>query len=307
MSNFPGYTPIGTDTHAFNGTFYGNGHVISNLSISASGTSNVGLFGVTGSAARILDLGIENANVSGNNYVGVIAGKSSGTITNCYVKGNVKVTSLNGYSGVIASYSTNTIQSCYTSGSVTVDGGNGSYIGGLVGYASGVITSTFAEGITVKGRTYVGGLVGNLTAGSLSNSEVRGTANITSSEASTYGNADAFAGGCVGYSKGTLSNLKVSAKGTITAHGNYVGGIVGKLDTNSITNCSSSLNISLSVTDSSGSGENGNTVTQSNTGGIVGGFGSWSSSVSQCAYSGTITTSGTGAFNYLGGWNDRNY
>ena len=101
---------------------------ISNLSISASGTSNVGLFGVTGSAARILDLGIENANVSGNNYVGVIAGKSSGTITNCYVKGNVKVTSLNGYSGVIASYSTNTIQSCYTSGSVTVDGGNGSYI-----------------------------------------------------------------------------------------------------------------------------------------------------------------------------------
>ena len=302
MSNFPGYTPIGTDTHAFNGTFYGNGHVISNLSISASGTSNVGLFGVTGSAARILDLGIENANVSGNNYVGVIAGKSSGTITNCYVKGNVKVTSLNGYSGVIASYSTNTIQSCYTSGSVTVDGGNGSYIGGLVGYASCVITSTFAEGITVKGRTYVGGLVGNLTAGSLSNSEVRGTANITSSEASTYGNADAFAGGCVGYSRGTLSNLKVSAKGTITAHGNYVGGIVGKLDTNSITNCSSSLNISLSVTDSSGSGENGNTVTQSNTGGIVGGFENSSyASVSQCAYSGTITTSGTGAFINLGG------
>ena len=87
MSNFPGYTPIGTDTHAFNGTFYGNGHVISNLSISASGTSNVGLFGVTGSAARILDLGIENANVSGNNYVGVIAGKSSGTITKLLCQG----------------------------------------------------------------------------------------------------------------------------------------------------------------------------------------------------------------------------
>lgn len=45
--------------------------------------------------------------------------------------------------------------------------------------------------------------------------------------------------------KGTLSNLKVSATGTITAHGNYVGGIVGKLDTTSITNCSSSLNILL--------------------------------------------------------------
>ena len=299
MSNFPGYTPIGTDTHAFNGTFYGNGHVISNLSISASGTSNVGLFGVTGSAARILDLGIENAIVSGGNYVGVIAGNSAGTITNCYVKGNVKVNGNGGYKGVIAGYSTNTIQSCYTSGSVTVDGG--SYIGGIVGYASCVITSTFAEGITVNGNSDVGGLVGRLVAGSLSNSEVRGTANITSSYSNTYSNADAFAGGCVGYSKGTLSNLKVSATGTITAHGNYVGGIVGKLDTTSITNCSSSLNISLSVTDNSGSGENGSTITQSYTGGIVGGFGSWSSSVSQCAYSGTITTSGTGAFNYLGG------
>ena len=301
MSNFPGYTPIGTDSNQFNGTFYGNGHVISNLSISAAGTSYTGLFGVTGSSARILDLGIENAIVSGNNYVGVIAGKSSGTITNCYVKGNVKVTSSNGYTGVIAGYSTNTIQSCYTSGSVTVDGGTGSNIGGLVGYASCVITSTFAEGITVKGNNYVGGIVGRLDAGSLSNSEVRGTANITSSYSSAYSNIEAFAGGCVGYSKGTLSNLKVSATGTITAHGNYVGGIVGKLDTNSITNCSSSLNISLSVTDNSGSGENGSTITQSYTGGIVGGFGPGSSTVSQCAYSGTITTSGTGAFTCLGG------
>ena len=169
MSNFPGYTPIGTDSNQFNGTFYGNGHVISNLSISAAGTNNVGLFGVTGGSARILDLGIENAIVSGNNDVGVIAGKSSGTITNCYVKGNVKVTSSNGYTGVIAGYSTNTIQSCYTSGSVTVDGGTGSYIGGIVGYASCVITSTFAEGITVNGNYNVGGLVGSLDAGSLSN------------------------------------------------------------------------------------------------------------------------------------------
>ena len=70
MSNFPGYTPIGTDSNQFNGTFYGNGHVISNLSISAAGTGNVGLFGVTGSSARILDLGIENAIVSGGNYDG---------------------------------------------------------------------------------------------------------------------------------------------------------------------------------------------------------------------------------------------
>ena len=301
MSNFPGYTPIGTDSNQFNGTFYGNGHVISNLSISAAGTSYTGLFGVTGSSARILDLGIENAIVSGGNYVGVIAGKSSGTITNCYVKGNVKVNGNGGYKGVIAGYSTNTIQSCYTSGSVTVDGGSGSYIGGIVGYASCVITSTFAEGITVNGNSNVGGLVGRLDAGSLSNSEVRGTANITSSDSSAYSNADAFAGGCVGYSKGTLSNLKVSATGTITAHRNYVGGIVGKLDTNSITNCSSSLNISLSVTDNSGSGENGSTITQSYTGGIVGGFESNWASVSQCAYSGTITTSGTGAFTCLGG------
>ena len=166
MANSPGYIPIGTDEHKFMGTFYGNGHVISNVSISQSGTSGVGIFGVTGNTARILDLGVENATVSGKDYTGVIVGNSAGTITNCYVKGNVKVNGNGGYKGVIAGYSTNTIQSCYTSGSVTVDGG--SYIGGIVGYASCVITSTFAEGITVNGNSDVGGLVGRLVAGSLS-------------------------------------------------------------------------------------------------------------------------------------------
>lgn len=69
------------------GTFYGNGHVISNVSISQSGTSGVGIFGVTGSTARILDLGVENANVTGGMYTGVIIGQSGGTISNCFVKG----------------------------------------------------------------------------------------------------------------------------------------------------------------------------------------------------------------------------
>jgi len=67
------FTPIGSSTTPFTGTFDGMGHSISNLKISRSTTDNVGLFGQT-SEATIRNLDIRNVNLSGRDNTGALAG-----------------------------------------------------------------------------------------------------------------------------------------------------------------------------------------------------------------------------------------
>lgn len=89
---------IGTETYPFTGTFDGNGHTISNLSLNFSNTaedsiipSYLGLFGVT-NGATILDLeisGVTNISVSNSPDVldvGILVGKAENTtIENCTI------------------------------------------------------------------------------------------------------------------------------------------------------------------------------------------------------------------------------
>lgn len=68
-----GWMPIGTESAAFTGTFDGNGHTISGLTIDR-GTGNNGLFGAT-LDATIENVGLLNVNIragAGNN--GAVAG-----------------------------------------------------------------------------------------------------------------------------------------------------------------------------------------------------------------------------------------
>jgi hypothetical protein len=94
----------------FDGTFDGQNHTISNLSI--EGINYVGLFGEIMANGVVRNLTIQDAFIIGNERVGILAGESTGHITNCYVTGNV--------TGV-------------------------SYVGGLVGSVYG---STFEESIS---------------------------------------------------------------------------------------------------------------------------------------------------------------
>lgn len=72
------WTPIGNvQTKAFRGTFDGQGNTISNLTV--SGANGVGLFGYidwneTVGLSEIKNVNISNAVVSGNHYVGALAG-----------------------------------------------------------------------------------------------------------------------------------------------------------------------------------------------------------------------------------------
>ena len=276
MANSPGYIPIGTDEHKFMGTFYGNGHVISNVSISQSGTSGVGIFGVTGNTARILDLGVENATVSGKDYTGVIVGNSAGTITNCYVKGNVNVNG-NSYVGAITGQATNTIASSYTSGNININGSG--YVGGLAGYINNSVRNSFVQDVNV---TSSGGKAGGFTGAfgstaSYDKISIKGTINVSGSNC---------IGGYVGSSDINLSNLNANVTGTVKATNGHVGGIAGSISySRTISNC----NATMSIT-----GSGGNYV-----GGIVGYANS--ATISQSSYNGTITATGTSSVGGIAG------
>ena len=86
-------TPIGKG-YAFDGSFSGDGHTLSNFTISSAG-DNVGLFEKISDRVQIMNLGVVGAKVSGGSNVGAICGQSKGTIVNCYVFADVTATGSN--------------------------------------------------------------------------------------------------------------------------------------------------------------------------------------------------------------------
>ena len=160
-----GWQPIGSASNQYSGNFKGNGNTINNLFINRNIHYN-GLFSVTTAASRIETLGIINANVTGNNWTGILIGANQGTIVACYTtgkaQGSASVGGLAGFSNgtVSTSYST-----AYTSGT--------DQIGGLVGQQQGSsssITNSYSTGRVSRSSgsaTTIGGLIGQVTAGSV--------------------------------------------------------------------------------------------------------------------------------------------
>ncbi|MCI8979060.1 MAG: hypothetical protein HFE52_00175, partial [Clostridia bacterium] len=102
----PIYPASGYATEAFAGTFDGDGHTISGLSIN-SDKSNQGLFGLI-NGAEIKNLNVCGNVTSSNNYVGGIVGKiQQGTVSNCSFSGSVTTTKIGGYAGGISGYAGN--------------------------------------------------------------------------------------------------------------------------------------------------------------------------------------------------------
>ena len=102
---------------------------------------------------------------------------------------------------------------------------SGSYVGGLVGWNVGTITSSYSNG-TIRGDEYVGGLVG-WNVGTIASSY--GTGAVSSS----FG----YVGGLVGKNDGAIT-WSYSA-GSVSSNDWYVGGLVGR-NSGSTTSCFSS-------------------------------------------------------------------
>ena len=118
----------------YEGTFDGNGHTISNLTITNTSNDYIGLFGMIGPGAAVKNLGVENIDIttsSSSIHVGGLAAQNSGTISNCYTKGYIKAD--NNAGGLCGTNYTGTITNCYSTVSMGVAGSADTF-GGFCGY-----------------------------------------------------------------------------------------------------------------------------------------------------------------------------
>ncbi len=242
-------------THAvipgpFSGDFDGRSYTISNLSIDATSTSYLGLFGRISksySNTKVHSLSLEDVfiHVSGSSeYVGGVAGYSTGRITSCDVNG---VIDADQFVGGLVGYSEYEIGFCSMKG--TVKGSR--YTGGLIGMArSNVLNSSMCG--TVRGTSGVGGLVGSfydtgqgIINASYTNADVSGNTNVGGLVgfntgaiwyAYTVGSVSGISrvGGLIGNNLGSVLN-SYSTSNVIGE--DAVGGAVGYHETGSISCC----------------------------------------------------------------------
>ena len=171
-NSYANWAPIGTTTKPFDSKFEGsltNGVMpkISNLTISGELTE-VGLFGATGSNARIENVGLVDVNVNTttsarNAKISALVGNNAGKIIACYSTGAITATA-GAYpdAGGLVGYNGGTITASFSRATVYMSSSSEVYVGGLVGYNGGTITATYSAG-AVKGKGgsgVVGGLVG---------------------------------------------------------------------------------------------------------------------------------------------------
>ncbi len=166
------WTPIGTSSNIFKGTFDGQNHTIKNLVVNGGSESNKGLFGVTHDG-EIKNLVVENAKVAGRLNIGVVAGQPYTTkYTNITVKGHVEVNGLAYVGGVggknaYADWTNVTVEADETSyvKAHSIENGNAyrTYVGGVCGFngEGGHKFTNITSNIDVLGSTCdVGGLFG---------------------------------------------------------------------------------------------------------------------------------------------------
>ena len=255
-----GFVPIGNTATPFTGTFAGLGHSISNLTINLPSTNAVGLFGYTGSAAVIGNVGLVGGSVIGSNDVGALVGLNTGTVNNTYATGIVSGSVWVG--GLVGENGGGTVSNSYATASVS--GTNA--VGGLVGWNhEGGVSNSYATGSVSggDGSYYVGGLVGANDA----------TANTISTISNSYATGNVSGGvgvgglvGLNGYGSVSNSYSTGSVSGTST-----VGGLVGYASTGIATVSNSYWDVTTSGQSASAGGTGLNTSqmqTASNFGGL---------------------------------------
>jgi hypothetical protein len=232
-------TPVGNSTTDFNGVFDGDGYVIYNAIIKMDSNSYVGLFGRVGAGGRIRNLGVEDVNMTGNSYVGGLAGYNYGDINDCYVTG--MVTGKSSYVGGLTGRNsgTGTITGCYEIITVTAD--SSSYVGGLAGSnLGGTIQRCYAAG-PVNGSSNVGGLVG------------RDSGTITSCYAIGAVNGSSYIGGFAGYKSGGTIATSYST-GAVAGTSN-VGGLIGFMSGSTVNSSFWDVNTSGQPISAGGTGK----------------------------------------------------
>ena len=169
------WIPLDKDGY-FAGTFDGNRHTISNMSVTAANSyGQAGLFSTLycGTVQNLTVTGTINLeNCSGELRIGGIVGYLGGTIKNCTNRVNIEV---NGGTGTIyvggivgeGDYESAEISNCLNTGSITVVNAN-CVVGGIVGGGAKVNTCWNTGKVTASapeaGQVYVGGIAALVTS-----------------------------------------------------------------------------------------------------------------------------------------------
>ena len=251
LSSIENWTPIGASETPFTGTFDGQGHQITGLTVD-SDSNDQGLFGYVGSGGTVKNVTV-SGTVSGrgsNISVGGVVGKNSGTIENCHNTVAVSGSGTGGsgdsisVGGVVGQNHGGTIENCSNAGKVSGGGssssGNSTSVGGVVGYnRNGTVTNCYNIG-EVNGNvhgsvgegdvafTYVGGVVGQNHGGTIENCHNTVAVSV---------DRGWYIGGVVGYnsnSNGIITNCYNA--GNVSGDW-YIGGVVGNSSAGTITNC----------------------------------------------------------------------
>jgi len=284
------FAPIGTSTSPFTGNYDGGNFTISNLTINASSTGVQGMFGRIGSGAVVKNIKLQSSNITGAARTGAIAGENYGTIQNCSIVNSVNINGHGNFTGGLVGYNLGggVVENCVVEGASTiikhnttsnnnsyggvvginasgatirnctfksvVNGGNSTYVGGIVGKNDGSVQNCNSTG-TITGRYTIGGIVGNNTG------TIQNGGHTTGAVTATADNG--WVGGVVGENSGTIDNV-FCRSATIKGQ-NSVGGVVGGHGGTSgarMTRNSYSENVILM--------NSNNTSTAENFGGIIG-------------------------------------
>lgn len=216
------WTPIGTDSSKYTGTFDGNGHTISGLYINST-AANTGMFGRIGSSAVVKNLTLADSVIrSTKNYTGAITGyiDDAASVTNCHTKNSVQVSAAV-YTGGITGYQDDTSTLTRCSNAAEVTGANN--VGGISGYnwskSSASLTDSYNRG-SVSGSNLVGGICAQIyIGGTVSDVYNLGTVQATGT-----------AGGITGVFRwGTIKSAYNAGIVKATAK----GGVAGRLEASS--------------------------------------------------------------------------
>lgn len=260
-----GFNPIASNDVPFTGSFNGNHHTITNLTIlradddpdtnygndPGNNEQSVGLFAWTQNA-EIYDLNIDLSKVKGYEFVGGIVGwAETTTLTNVSFNATVKDNSCDpghcvwaryGYvgGGLVGMLHNSNVVNGVTAGPVK---GSGNIIGGLVGQvgANSSITSSSSSS-NIDGGNELGGAVGSMLGGDLE--DVHASGNVDANDDEGFKNGYA-AGGLVGRMESAANVTRSSATGNVHADYSSVGGLVGlKEGTGSVTDSYARGNVS---------------------------------------------------------------
>jgi len=253
------FTPIGSSSSPFTGTYNGQGYTIRGLAVNSTGTNTSSIYGggmfMYISGATLANIELVNVNVIGGTYHtgGLAATAVNSTISNCVVSGLVNIN----YSG---------------------SGQSPQYqvVGGIVGFAMNSLIEKCVNYANVNMYGRSGNNQGTGAAGGIAggNSTVNTTGTLTISQCANYGSI--------------YANTQLTSIGIHAAAGGIIGMSYGATGSSLIVkDCYNSGSVSTHTSSS------GSTVSLVASGGILGGLrngqlgGSWT--ISNCYNEGTIS------------------